>query len=175
MGRAGVDSKLSCPVYGAHDLSGFPLQEFQRCAKLFRVQLPQDQRLRGHPICGMGGGGLMTPPRSHSVGHRRDSAPDIAAHGTPPGCRPERHGPGPSPSHNGTGVGRAESADAGLDSAPCCHGRRCALPAHRTDRPGSSRSRERRRSRLPPPPPQTAGWRQAEPARPATDWPPPCR
>lgn len=54
--------------------------------------------------------------------------PSTVGHGRRPTCHRGIHGPARWPSRNGTGVGRAESADAGPDSAPCCRWRRRGPP-----------------------------------------------
>lgn len=59
-----VDSKLSCPVYVARDLSGvFRFLIFSRTPKFFRAQLPEERRSDGRVTEGSSPSGAHTHPR----------------------------------------------------------------------------------------------------------------
>lgn len=169
-----VDSKLSCPVFVAHDLSGVIRSlVFSRAPKFFRAQLVEELRSVGRPIHGSGCDGLRESHPARSSAHPADTVPSIVGHETPPTCHSDGRGPARWPSHNGTGADRAESADAGPDSAPYCRWRRRGPPAHTAHRPDWLPPRAQTRCRVLQWGPQIAGSRPGRIGYGATHWPPP--
>lgn len=77
-----VDSKLSCPVVVAHDLSGVPLPtSFSAPPTIACAPLLSDSR---STICSTVESNLRGQVLCRAAAHPRDSARDTAAHGTPP-------------------------------------------------------------------------------------------
>jgi hypothetical protein len=89
-----VDSKLSCPVYEAHDLSGFPLNEFQCCTEIISHTVALRATIVWVSDSWVGPWQLGEAGMAHSIVPSHRSVPNTAGHETPPVYHRDTHGPG---------------------------------------------------------------------------------
>jgi len=154
--RGTVDGKLTCPICVARHRSGsVDLRTFSSLPRNESVTFASGPTIGRwcDPWVGLSGRPPGLAPRA---AHPLGSGPNPEVHDTPPESHQDTRGLVPWPLLIETDSDRKRSGDSGSVSAPYCHSRRCACPAHRGYRRDASRFRTYRTSPLPPSGPQSA-------------------